>query len=375
MMHPLDVLATNIPQVAPGAQLAASIGGRRLVSEALGRTAPDGTAVSVNTAFDLASLTKPLATSLFLARAVSEGRCRLSDPVSDHFRAALHPHRLRDLAEHCAGLPAHLRLDRLLPRWITPGTQAASDWILAEVGRLAPEHPARQEAVYSDLGYILLGAALERMFGRRLTDLQDELFPSLFFQSTRSHPPPAALAQHFAETEGGLCGQVHDENCRAMGGVAGHAGLFGSAEEVLSLAERLLDAYHNGNNPILPREAIEELWRPSSVPGSTRTLGWDRPSPGGSTGDAWPAHAVGHLGFTGTSLWIDPERSLAVVLLTNRVCPSRAHPEGIRALRRELYAAAWEHWTAPRSRHRRATTQLPPKAPLPPREETCPSKR
>ncbi|MEO1337194.1 MAG: serine hydrolase, partial [Myxococcota bacterium] len=137
---------------------------------------------------------------------------------------------------------------------------------------------------------------------------------------------------------------VHDENCRAMGGAAGHAGLWGTAEGVLDIAESLVSAFHGESDQLLKPDTVRRLWRPSLVPDSTRTPGWDRPSgQGSSTGGRWPDHAVGHLGFTGTSVWIEPSRALIVVLITNRVCPTRDNTK-IRQLRPALHDAAWSAW-------------------------------
>ena len=139
-----------------------------------------------------------------------------------------------------------------------------------------------------------------------------------------------------------LCGEVHDDNAYAMGGVAGHAGLFGSAADVHGLVVRLRACWR-GEDDFLPRELLRELWtRDPSVAGSTWALGWDTPSPeGSSAGRRVSANAVGHLGFTGTSLWVDLERDAHVILLTNRVHPRRDN-ERIREVRPRVHDAAWE---------------------------------
>ena len=130
-----------------------------------------------------------------------------------------------------------------------------------------------------------------------------------------------------------LCGEVHDDNAYAMGGVAGHSGLFASAKDLDILLGRLKDSYH-GVNPLVPQGLIREFWtRDGSVPESTWCLGWDTPSPSGSSAGAhFSANSVGHLGFTGTSVWLDLERDRHVILLSNRVHPSRDN-EAIRAFR------------------------------------------
>jgi CubicO group peptidase (beta-lactamase class C family) len=134
-----------------------------------------------------------------------------------------------------------------------------------------------------------------------------------------------------------LIGEVDDENAFAMGGVAGHAGLFAPVREVDSIAAHLLDCYQ-GRSTFLPEKIVREFWtRDRAVPGSTWALGWDTPSPiHSSSGHHFPPNAVGHLGFTGTSLWIDPEREIAVTVLSNRVHPSRAN-QSIRDFRPKVH--------------------------------------
>jgi CubicO group peptidase (beta-lactamase class C family) len=147
--------------------------------------------------------------------------------------------------------------------------------------------------------------------------------------------------QGVAPTEGELVGVVHDENARAMGGVAGHAGLFGTAAGVSALARAHVEAWHGRPGRLAP-ETVRRLWTPSGVPGSTWCFGWDRPSAvGSSAGARWPKAGVGHLGFTGCSLWIDPPRGRWVALVTNRLHPSRAN-DRIKAFRPLLHDAIIE---------------------------------
>ena len=203
------------------------------------------------------------------------------------------------------------------------------------------------KAEYSDLGFILLGAALEAMFGQPLSTAFALLGTPVFFRDRRGPPslPLFPISAPVAPTESHVRpGFVHDENARAMGGAAGHAGLFGTASGVLNIAEDLVMSYHGYSQGILKPETVRRLWQPSLVSKSTRTLGWDRPSEkGSSTGGEWPRHSVGHLGFTGCSLWIEPDRALIAVLITNRVCPTRAN-NLIRRLRPELHTSVWQEW-------------------------------
>lgn len=350
MGDPIDIFAAAARDgVFPGGQLAASRDGRWLVSAAVGDLAPGLGPTHEQVVYDLASLTKPLGTTLLIARALDQGLCALEDPIG-RFVPGVDPSiRLEHLLEHSAGYPAHRRFDQTLPARLTPGTWDAWRHIVFDAAKTPREAAPGAQAVYSDIGFILLGAALEVMFARPLPLALGALGTSLFYRDFRGPPslPPVRPKWPIAPTEQGLCGLVHDENARAMGGVAGHAGLWGNAEGVLRLAETLVRAYHGERGGPLSPEAVRRMWQPSLVPGSTRSLGWDRPSPvGSSTGGRWPAHSVGHLGFTGTSLWIEPDRALIVVLVSNRVCPSRAN-NLIRRLRPALYDAAWSAWSQP----------------------------
>ena len=195
-------------------------------------------------------------------------------------------------------------------------------------------------ARYSDLGFILLGAAVERALGEPLDAAFARRVAAPLGVGATFHPrPPAACAP----TEGGLRGVVHDENARAMGGVAGHAGLFSTARDVARLAHAWVAAWHGVRSATVPklwaRERVQALWTPSGVPGSTWCYGWDRPAArGSSAGERWPKDGVGHLGFTGCSLWIDPPRARWVALVSNRVHPSRAN-DAIKQFRPALHDA------------------------------------
>jgi len=345
---PIDIFAAGARDgVYPGAQLAASREGQWLASAAVGELGPGLGATHEQVVYDLASLTKPLASTLLVARAMDEGLCALEDPVGKYVPGVDPTIRLEHLLDHSAGYPAHRRFDQVLPQRLVPGSWDAWRHIIFEAAKTPREAPVGERAVYSDIGFILLGAALEVMFAQPLPLALSQLDTSLFFRDFRGPPslPPVRPKWPIAPTEAGLCGTVHDENARAMGGVAGHAGLWGNAEGVLRLAEVLLRAYHGDRSGPLSPESVRRMWQPSLVPGSTRTVGWDRPSAqGSSTGGRWPSHSVGHLGFTGTSLWIEPDRALIVVLVSNRVCPTRAN-NMIRRLRPALHDAAWEHWS------------------------------
>ncbi|MBK8013453.1 MAG: beta-lactamase family protein [Deltaproteobacteria bacterium] len=356
MPSPLDVFCQGIHDgVYPGGQLAASREGIRLASIAAGAIGPGLPPTTPEVLYDLASLTKPLATTLLCARLVDEDRLRLDESIIETFPAADPRITVEHLLAHAAGCLAHRRFDLSLPNTIAPGTRAAYDYIVQQAAATPLVCPPGTSTIYSDVGFLMLGEILETRLGASLSDalagisLMASSGP--FFMNRRDSEPRHRRDAHdddrdIAPTEDGVePGLVHDENARAMGGVAGHAGLFGTAESVLAVVEAWLQAYHGQPSDLLTNTAARRFWSPTRVPGSERTPGWDRPSErGSSTGGRWPRHSVGHLGFTGTSVWVEPERALAVVLVTNRVCPSRAN-EQIRTLRPRLYDAAWSAWS------------------------------
>jgi serine-type D-Ala-D-Ala carboxypeptidase len=193
--------------------------------------------------------------------------------------------------------------------------------------------------VYSDLGAIVLTQVLEAIYHERLDSLlQRRVFEPLGMRAT-GYLPKAGLRERIAPTEVDswrgrlLRGEVHDENAAVMEGVSGHAGLFASAEDLLTFAEWMLTvnssetAEQLSARPTVRPSVFREFMRPQNlVPGSSRPLGWDTPSPGGSAGSRLSPRSFGHLGFTGTSIWIDPDRGLAIILLSNRVNPTRNNP-------------------------------------------------
>lgn len=199
-----------------------------------------------------------------------------------------------------------------------------------------------------DLGFILLGEILERISGRAFEELvREEVLEPLEMTSTVFNPPPS-LRDSTAPTEddpwrGRLVqGEVHDENAFVMGGVAPHAGLFSTASDLARFAQAMLNGGIYGTRRIMKRSTIERFTRqPNLVPESARALGWDTPSSPSSSGRYFSPTSFGHLGFTGTSLWIDPERQIFVILLTNRVHPRRDN-RGIRDVRPDFHDAVME---------------------------------
>jgi len=325
---------------------------------------PPAGPVDARTCFDLASLTKVLATAPLVLLGVQRGLLALDTPVhrildgyAGQGREAI---TIRMLLEHSSGLPAWRPYHRKVEqadgggRLATLEGQAA---IRRMVAAEAPEVPPGSRALYSDLGFILLGWILERRSGRPGDELFSEWLAgplglaNLFFVDLKA-PAKAARAREgrpFAATERcpwrgrTLIGEVHDENTYAAGGVSGQAGLFGTIEDVASLAAVWLDSWLRTGG-FFDRRLARLFWEKSEVPGSTRTLGFDTPSPGASqAGGRFGPRTVGHLGFTGTSLWIDPDRELIVVLLTNRIHPTREH-DAIRTFRPLLHERVADLW-------------------------------
>jgi len=293
----------------------------------------DAAAVGDDTLYDLASLTKVLVTTSLLADLVSRRKLDLDHPVRELLplwrQGPLSGVTPRHLLLHAAGLPAHLPLYR---------THTGRDGYLAALDRLTPVAPLNTQSLYSDLGFIALGLLIERVTGHSLAEAHQRwLLASSLDPTTLTFMPDEALRPRVAPTEWDpwrqrlLVGEVHDENAFALGGEAGHAGLFGTASAVGLVATWWLQRIIEGAS-----------WRhwvePCDVPGSSRALGWDIMRPTSSCGPLFSSTSFGHTGFTGTSLWIDPVRQTGVALLTNRVHPSRAG-DRMQPFRRRLHTA------------------------------------
>ncbi len=302
---------------------------------------PERIPMARETIFDLASLTKVLATTTAFMRLVEQGAIALDDPV-----AKVLPHfgerekeavTFRHLLTHSSGLkPWRAFHEPLLEREKKTGerilgTPAAKAWILESICRSALVHAPGEAAVYGDLDFIMLGAAVEQLTGRPLdAHCQETIYAPLGLASVRFHPLAHELSEsarrRFAATENCpwrgkiLWGEVHDPNSWAMGGVAGHAGLFGNADDLMKLGETILDVWH-GRSAVLPQARLREFATRQDLPaGSDWALGWDTPAEqGSSAGRFFSRASLGHLGFTGTSLWIDLEAECVAVILTNRI--------------------------------------------------------
>ena len=304
--------------VFPAAQVVILDGGSPVWETTVGDAEPE-------TLFDIASLTKPLSTVSLTMRAFERKLLRLDQQPRPTSTVEL-------LLSHATGLPA----------WRPLGVGARSREEVVERARREPLESAPGEvARYSDLGFILLGDHLETQFGARLDTLFDVEVAEPLGLGMRFLPPDPSQC---APTEGTRRGQADDDNCRAMDGVAGHAGLFSTARDVAIYAAELLAIWAGKDNGLVAPSTLRRFWTPSTVPNSTWCLGWDRPSAvGSSAGAAWPRDGVGHLGFTGCSLWLDPKHGRGVVFLSNRVHPSRANNR-IKTFRPQLHDAISRLW-------------------------------
>ena len=382
--------------VSPGVVLLVGHGEEVLFHRAYGcrALAPARLPMTPDTVFDLSSLTKPVATATAVMLLVRDGRLRLDDPVctviSEFGQGARASVTFRQLLNHTSGLPAwkpyyesavptaterqgpppsfrrkpesreEAASVAVPPRKMAVARAEAAEGRRRCLDRLHGEELLAQPGekhLYSDLGFILLGEAVERLSGKRLDRFcRDEIFAPMGLSSTffvdlsGSAPEPrpgagrtVAATEDCPRRRKVLCGEVHDDNAYAMGGVAGHAGVFSSAPDIHRFI-RFLGRCRAGAEPdFLPAAVVREfLEAERTLPGQPHVLGWDTPSPqGSSSGRRFSSRTVGHLGFTGTSMWWDLERDVHVVLLTNRVHPSRDN-DAIRQFRPLVHDAAME---------------------------------
>jgi CubicO group peptidase (beta-lactamase class C family) len=356
---------------APGAAVIVGRGLEVVFEGCYGRLWPLGPPVSSASIYDLSSLTKPLATLASLLKLVAARKISLSTPLcevlgefapgsADRRRARV---TLLQLAAHASGLPARGRYFEKLREEDRQGNEAlyGSERGGAKVIALASAEPLVADPgtriEYSDVGYILLGAAIERVgiadlatvVSRELLDpleLGDVGFVDVPTRTIRGRTIDLARVApaDVCAWRGSLVhGVVQDENAHAMGGIAGHAGLFGTARAVHRLAAEYVRAYL-GESSILDPALVRQCWSGPGciVGGSTWAVGWDTPTPGASSaGRLVSARSFGHLGFTGTSIWVDLERGVHVVLLTNRVHPSKDNLL-IREMRPRVHDAIFE---------------------------------
>jgi serine-type D-Ala-D-Ala carboxypeptidase len=302
---------------------------------------PNAAPTRDDTHFDLASLTKVLATTPLIMRIVERGGLAFDDPVSMHISRWQDGHggapvTIRDLLAHCGGLPAHLPLFR---------QHSGRGEFEQAICNTPLAYQPRSSSIYSDLGFMLLGFILEDIapLPVHFATLMQQMGG---IQDLQFHPPTAWRAK-MAPTRNDewrgrlLVGEVDDDNAWALGGAAGHAGLFGTAQSVGECARHLLQILEGRQGVLQERTLRTSITRRTDVPGSSRALGWDTMLPTSSCGTRLSPSAFGHVGFTGTSLWIDPDRAIYVVLLTNRVHPTPDN-ETIKQVRPALHDAVIE---------------------------------
>jgi len=292
-----------------------------------------------NTYFDLASLTKPLATTMAILCLVKNKKIDLDEKLPSLLEKKIKGEKkkitVRQLLGHCSGFPAHREYFKSLK---DIPLKKRGDFVENLLLKEELEYEPESKVIYSDLGFMLLGRIIEKKAGERLENfvkekvlqplnLEEKIFFNPLFESGQPH-----RNKDFAATESCpwrkkiLFGEVHDDNCYAMGGVAGHSGLFGNIEGVTACADFILDMWKgNAKHPNINNKDLRSfLKKQKKIPGSSRTSGFDTTAKSGSSsGKYFSGKSVGHLGFSGTSLWIDPEKEIVVVLLTNRVHPSR----------------------------------------------------
>ncbi len=308
----------------PGAVLIVGHDGQVVYRKAYGLRAlePQREGMTLDTVFDLASLTKVIATTTAVMRLVEQGKVRLNDPVAKYLPEFAQNGKeditVRQLLTHYSGLAPDLDL-----KTVWEGKQTAYRMAFAETPQDAPG----SKFSYSDINFIVLGALVEQVTGESLDEYAvQHIFVPLKMMRTRFVPPTAWRAKiaptQYDENGHMLLGVVHDPTARRMGGVAGHAGLFSTGDDLAKFAQALL----NGGDGILSALSVEKMTRPEQPPSAPvlRGFGWDIDSPFSSNrGDLLPVGSFGHTGWTGTSIWIDPTTRTYIILLTNAV-----HPRG-----------------------------------------------
>ena len=349
--------------VFPGAVVLMGRGAKIVYEQAFGwrSLVPTKSPMQTDTIFDLASLTKPLATTVAVMLLISEKKVQLDDPVTRFFPTfgvfGKNAVTFRHLLNHSSGLPDWKPYYEAIIKAEKGGkinfvcSGAAKHYVFEQIHREKPVSPAGVQSLYSDLGFMILGEAVEAISGNTLDRFcQDRIFRPLSLTSTsfvdltqlgarRLQPAEEVIAptENCPWRKKILCGEVHDDNAYAVGGVAGHAGLFSSARDIHHLLVRLYSCLR-GKDTFLPQTLIQEfLSRDATAKNSTYALGWDTPSENGSSsGQYFSPCSVGHLGFTGTSIWWDLEKNYHVILLSNRVHPTRKN-EKIKTFRPQIH--------------------------------------
>jgi CubicO group peptidase (beta-lactamase class C family) len=324
-------LRSQVDSAFPGATIAVGYRDSVVLLAAVGHYgADDKRPVTPETIYDLASLTKVIGLTTAAMMLVDSGKLDLDAPVQRYVPAFQGVNKdrvtIRHLLTHSSGMPAWR------PLYAEAKTREEA---LALIDTTALLKQPGDTFVYSDLGAITLAQAVEAITGQRLNDFLDaRLFGPLGMTSTR-YLPPESWRNRIAPTEKDtvfrhrlLWGEVHDENAGRLGGVSGHAGLFSTAPDLALFAQWLLHKRAEGG-------VVRRFTQKQNIPpGSSRALGWDTPSELSSAGTKMGPNAFGHTGFTGTSIWFDPDRGLCIILLTNRVNPTRANTKILQVRRR-----------------------------------------
>jgi len=324
----------------PGCAFGALAGGKRVLLDALGHFTPETKSheVAPSSIFDVASITKVAMTTAAAMLLFERGKLDLeaeigailpqfvaNRPPTDPARAI----RFKHLLAHNSGLPGYVEFFR---------TATTRQQVIESCLRLDLEAPVGERACYSDPGFILLGLALDELLGEPLEHFAErEIYAPLAMHSCLFRPPeilrdmivPTEIDINFRRRM--IQGEVQDENASALGGVAGHAGLFATVGDLLNFSAEILSA-RAGRGVLFSAETIHCFAERQPPAGSSRALGWDTPSAPSSSGQYFSSQSVGHLGFSGCSLWIDLEAGISIVLLTNRTWPDRKE-EKIRTVR------------------------------------------
>jgi CubicO group peptidase (beta-lactamase class C family) len=339
-------LRSQVDSAFPGATIAVGAGDSVVLLAAVGHYgADDKRPVTPETIYDLASLTKVIGLTTAVIWLVDQGKLDLDAPVQRYVPAFQGPNKervtIRHLLTHSSGMPAWR------PLYAETKTREEA---LALVDTTPLLRQPGDTFVYSDLGAIVLTQAVEAITGRRLNDVLDTVFFTPLRMNSTRYLPPQEWRGRIAPTENDttfrhrlLRGEVHDENAGRLAGVSGHAGLFSSAPDLARFAQWLLRKRADRGElcadircpPDFKQSLVRTFTQRQNIPpGSSRALGWDTPSELSSAGTKMGPNAFGHTGFTGTSIWFDPDRNVFIILLTNRVNPTRANTKILQVRRR-----------------------------------------
>ena len=284
---------------------------------------PTTEAMTTDTVFDLASLTKPIATATCIMLLIERGKLRLDDPIAKHWPEFAENGKAKITVEHLLIHTGGLIADNRIADYFPEPKQAWSN-----IAGLKPLAEPNMKFIYSDVGFLILGQLVEKISGQSLAEFaKADVFEPLGMSET-DYKPKSELRPRIAPTEKRagefIRGEVHDPRAQLLGGIAGHAGLFSTAEDLAKYATAMTDRGRLGDVRILSESTWSEMTRPREVSSGKRALGWDvKTGYSSNRGATMSDRAFGHGGFTGTSLWIDPETGLFVIFLSNRL-----HPDG-----------------------------------------------